>query len=152
MRNIGRWVIVAMLCLTGAVASAESAPSALATANKLFEAFNQHDPKAMAALVSENFELYYFSDGKAELSASGRADLEAQMVDYFTSQPTVRSVVEGSVDGPRFATFRERAISIHDGVETSASSLAVYEVVDGLILRVWYYPAEASRSVPVKDE
>ncbi len=149
MRTIGTWVIAMMFSLLSASATAESDPSALATAKKLLTAFNQHDPEAMAALVSEEFELYYFSNGKAELSASGRADLKSQMTDYFASHPTVRSVVEGSVDGPRFATFRERAISIRDGVESSASSLAVYEVESELILRVWYYPAEAPRSAPV---
>jgi len=148
MLKIGSWTMALALCLLSATAHADGEGSAMATAHRLLEAFNQHDPKAMAALVDENFELYYFSDGKAELSAKGRADLQAQMTDYFASHQTVRSVVEGQIDGPRFATFRERAISLRDGVERSASSLAVYEVVDGSILRVWYYPAEAPRSVP----
>ena len=149
------WTLLTALLVQFAVLAAPAIaanPSALATAKQLLNAFNQHDPGAMAELVSEDFELYYFSNGKAELSAQGRQQLQEQMVDYFASQPTVRSEIEGSIDGPRFASFRERAISVHDGVERSASSLAIYEVVDGLIRRVWYYPAEAPRELAVASE
>ena len=143
-----------LLCLTVTpLAMADDEGSALATAKQLLDAFNRHDPDAMAALVAGDFELFYVSDaGQAELGAKGPDDLRTQMTGYFASRPTVRSVIEGSVDGPRFASFRERAISIRDGMERSASSLAVYEVVDGKVLRVWYYPAEAPRSVPMDDE
>ncbi len=136
-----------ILILVAAVSTPAAAaePTAMHTATQLVDAFNERDPDAMAALVSPDFELYYVSQGKAELSAQGADDLRAQMVDYFASQPSVRSVLEASIDGPRFVSFRERAITIVDGVERSASSIAVYEVVDGLILRVWYYPAEAAR-------
>jgi hypothetical protein len=119
--------------------------NALATAKQLLDAFNRHDPAAMAALVDEKFELYYVSGGKSELSASGPQDLERQMVDYFRSRPTVRSEIEGSIDGERFVAFRERASSRHGAVERSQSSLAVYEVVEGKIVRAWYYPAEDPR-------
>ena len=43
--------------------------TALAAAEELFEAFNQHDPMAMANLVTSDFELYYVdAEGAAELS------------------------------------------------------------------------------------
>jgi hypothetical protein len=117
---------------------------AMATAERLVAAFNQHDPNAMAALLNPSFQLFNSNaEGDAELAASGPQDLKAQMVSYFASHPTVRSIIEERMDGPRFASFRERAISVHDGEQRSASSIAVYEVVDGKILRVWYYPAEA---------
>ena len=133
--------LLALLALTGP-GLGENRDGALATARKLLDAFNQHDPAAMAALVDENFELYYVSGGKSELSASGPEDLEKQMVEYFKSRPTVHSEIEGSIDGPRFVAFRERAGSVHGTVARSQSSLAVYEIVDGKILRTWYYPAE----------
>ena len=40
-----------------------------------------------------------------------------------------------------FVTTVERAYWVQDGVEVSQASLAVYEIRDGFIYRVWYYPA-----------
>jgi hypothetical protein len=138
-----------LLCVIPAGARAQEEPSALAVARRLVDAFNRHDPAGMAALVAEGFELYYVSEeGRSELATRGPSELASQMAEYFRSHPTVRSTIEGEVDGPRFASFRERAGSLHGEVERSASSLAVYEVVDGAIVRVWYYPAEAPRSGP----
>jgi len=141
-----------LACLVlGQIAIAGGEGSALKVARQLLDAFNRHDPVAMAALVADDFELYYVDDaGRAELGAKGPDDLRTQMTGYFAAHPAVRSEIEGSIDGPRFASFRERAISVGDGVERSASSLAVYEVVDGKVLRVWYYPAEAPRREPVE--
>lgn len=139
-----RWLMTTLfvaLALSGA-GIGQDRPTALATARQLLAAFNQHDPAAMAALVADDFELYYIAGGKSELSASGPADLERQMVEYFGSRPTVRSVIEGSIDGPRFVAFRERAGSGDGPLARSRSSLAVYEIVDGKVLRAWYYPAE----------
>ena len=136
--------LLAFLALPGAGIDPQPA-GALATARQLLDAFNQHDPAAMAALVDEEFELYYVSDGKSELSASGAQDLERQMADYFRSRPTVRSEIEASIDGPRFVAFRERASSRHGEVERGQSSIAVYEVVEGKIRRAWYFPAEEPR-------
>lgn len=152
MRQFFGWICALAIIGYGWAMPAIASESALANATRLIEAFNQHDPDAMATLVANDFELYYFSDGKSELSASGREDLRKQMADYFVANPSVRSVIEGSIDGPRFTSFRERAITIKNNVESSASSLAVYEVADGLILRVWYYPAEAARDVSKKPE
>ncbi len=144
--------VVLLLGLVGCTGTAPAEPvapldasGALGTARQLLDAFNAHDPEAMAALVDESFELYYITDGRSELSAGGREDLRTQMTEYFSSRPTVHSVIEGSIDGPRFVAFRERAGSRTETGERSASSLAVYEIVNDKVLRAWYYPAEASR-------
>jgi hypothetical protein len=110
--------------------------SALDVAEALVGAFNQHDPEAMAALVSADFELYYIDDeGIAGLTIRGPEELVAEMSAYFSSRPSVRSTIADAIDGPVFVSFREQIIG-------GQSSIAVYEVRDGLIKRVWYFPAE----------
>lgn len=124
----------------GAAASAAPAAdvTALAAAHALIAAFNRHDPAAMAALVTPDFELYYVDDtGQAELSVQGRDALAAEMEGYFAQRPQVRSEVSGAIDGPAFVSFREQIVG-------GASSIAVYEVREGLVRRAWYYPAEES--------
>ena len=110
--------------------------SAMKAAHALVEAFNEHDAAAMAALVSEDFELYYVDDkGASELAVTGPEQLQQSMTGYFKHQPKVRSEVVASVDGPVYVSFREQIVG-------GQSSLAVYEVRDEKIKRVWYFPAE----------
>jgi len=119
-----------------AAGAKEAELSALTAAQTLMDAFNQHDPDAMAALVTSDFELYYFDDeGVASLSTRGAEQLRADMVSYFASRPAVRSTIVDVIEGPVFVSFREQIVG-------GQSSLAVYEVRQGLIRRVWYYPAE----------
>ncbi len=110
--------------------------SALSVAQALVDAFNDHNPEAMAVLVSPDFELYYFDDdGVARLAIHGPEQLAAEMTAYFSNHPSVQSTIADAVDGPVYTSFREQIVG-------GQSSLAVYEVREGLIIRVWYYPAE----------
>lgn len=123
-----------LLCLLFAAPALAAEP--LEVAEALVGAFNRHDPAAMAALVAPDFELYYVDDaGKAALALSGPESLKKEMTGYFAALPEVRSKIVDSVGGERFVAFREQIVG-------GASSLAVYEVREGLIRRVWYYPAE----------
>ena len=129
-------VVVGLLWLNSANAQEPQAPRALSVAEALVDAFNQHDPAAMAALVSSDFELYYVDDqGVAGLALTGPDQLAAEMTGYFASRPSVQSVIADAIDGPVYTSFREQIVG-------GQSSLAVYEVRDGLIKRVWYFPKE----------
>ena len=134
------WALaVACFLLATTLASEERAPrTALETAKKLHAAFNQHDAAAMALLVANDFELYYVDNaGAAALAVRGPEQLRKEMSGYFTHNPDVKSEMVDVVDGPAFVAFREQVVG-------GSSSLAVYEVRDGLVKRVWYYPAEES--------
>lgn len=102
----------------------------------LFAAFNAHAPDSMAAWVTDDFQLYYVDDaGIATLAVQGPEALRAEMRSYFEARPEVQSRISGVVEGDRFVALREQIVG-------GASSLAVYEVADGRVRRVWYYPAE----------
>ena len=136
MRVAASSVLVLLQVVSGGAVAQEAEPTSLAAAQALMDAFNEHDAEAMAALVTSDFELYYFGeDGVASLSTQGPEQLRADMVSYFARRPSVRSTIVGAIDGPVFVSFREQIVG-------GQSSLAVYEVRDGLIRRVWYYPAE----------
>lgn len=125
-----------------ASAASREAGGAMEPVHRLFEAFNRHDARAMAALVTDDFELYYVSGGETTLGAHGPDQLEEQMRAYFESLPTVHSEIVGGVEGPRFASFRERVRWSTQTENRSQASLAVYETVDGKIARVWYFDVD----------
>ncbi|MEM6701961.1 MAG: nuclear transport factor 2 family protein [Acidobacteriota bacterium] len=131
-----RQVVRLLLIAFSTFPAAAEVPKALEVAQQLVEAFNRHDPEAMAALVANDFELYYVGDdGKASLALTGPEALEKEMTGYFEAVPNVESKITDQVRGEAFVSFREQIVG-------GASSLAVYEVREGKIRRVWYYPAE----------
>lgn len=132
----GRAVLLVLLLGSTSAMAVAAESSALEVAERLVDAFNRHDPSAMAELVADDFELYYVDDqGQAALAITGPEALEREMTAYFAANPEVASEIRGRVDGPVYVSFREQIVG-------GASSLAVYEVRDGEIQRVWYYPAE----------
>ena len=64
------------------------------------------------------------------------------MEDYFASVPEPRAEIDGMVVSGNFVSVREVAYWLTVEGEVAQASLAIYEVRDGLIYRVWYYPVE----------
>ena len=68
-----RMTVLLLLLCSGCATQRPRLPDPLAA---LFEAFNRHDPAAMAALVHPQFEYLLIDAGKANLEATGPAALE----------------------------------------------------------------------------
>ena len=113
------------------------------------DAFNRHETDAVAAFCAENFKWYSVEGDKTSTDAESRAQLRDWLAGYFKSLPTVRSdflAVEQS--GP-FLTVRERASwDNQEGRRVSQQAIGIYEIRDGLIKRVWYYPPASDTSPP----
>lgn len=104
-------------------------------------AFNRHDIDAMLALAHMEIEWLSIDGSKAAVETSGKEALRTSMASYFGSNPTTKSVLEAVMaDGP-FIVARERAEWMSKDGPRAQRSVAVYELRDGLIRRVWYYPA-----------
>lgn len=142
--------VLAALALIGCGTGEESArPNAAETSPALeavhehMAAFNRHDVEGMVARVARDFVWLSVSGDEVTVEARGRETLAEGMRSYFASLPTVRSEVEENMVSGRFVVVRERATWTSDsGEERTQASLGVYEIDDGLIQRVWYYPAE----------
>lgn len=104
-------------------------------------AFNSHDVPGMLEFVQDSIQWYSVQAGAITVEAIGKAALEDGMESYFTALPSAHSEllsVEGL--GP-FVTTRELASWEADGEPQAQASVGVYEVRDGLVLRVWYFPS-----------
>lgn len=137
--------IVAGLLLSvglGAPSIASDPPrSSEAIVRAYTEAFNHHDVDAMLALAHAEIEWLSIAGSKAAVETSGKEALRTSMASYFGGNPTSKSVIEAVMaDGP-FIVVRERAEWTSKDGPRAQRSVAVYELRDGLIRRVWYYPA-----------
>lgn len=126
-------------------ASIAPQPGALAVVEAQLQAFNRHDVAALAAGVAPDFVWLSVSGDSVAVEVRGRAEFERGMAAYFAELPDVRSTIEDAVVNGRFVAFRERVRWSGKDGERSQSALAVYEVEDGLIRRVWYYPLASDR-------
>ena len=116
-----------------------SSPEAVVRAN--FEAFNRQDIDALVGTVSEDFIWYNIENDKMLIEASGRESLPMGLQDYLKALPTARSVAETMTASGPYVSVRERASwTTRTGEKKSQVAITVYEVRNGLIKRVWYYP------------
>ena len=105
-------------------------------------AYNDRDVEAMAELMHPDIQWLSVNGDKVDVFANGKADLVAQMTDYVSSPAaTTSSLGDIVTDGPYLAVQETARWPRSDGSMGEQSALAVYEVSDGLIRRVWYYPA-----------
>ena len=109
---------------------------------KLIAAFNAHDVDAMVAMVDPKVQWLSLNGSKIAVEADGSEALAKGMGGYFKALPSARSTVESIMVSGSFVAVRERAHWSAKGEDRSQAALAVYQVRDGKILRVWYYPAE----------
>jgi hypothetical protein len=106
------------------------------------DAFNRHEAGAVAAFCADHFKWFSVDGDKASVDADGRAKLEEWLVGYFKSFPMVRSEFLSVEQTGAFLTVRERvAWDNKEGKRTSQQAIGIYEIRDGLIQRVWYYPS-----------
>lgn len=151
-RCIARAAMSATLFLAlGACARTRAASSGLAISGsetvaelavlRYVEAFNRHDVAAMIAQVEPNIRWHSLTGDSLVTEAAGQVALERELTSYFRSFPTVRSMLGVlSSNGP-YVAGRELVQWEQNGTRKSQASLSVYEIRDGRVRRVWYYPA-----------
>ena len=115
----------------------------VATVTSYVDAYNAKDIEAMQALMHPEIQWIAMEGGQSEVVADGRDALVEQMTGYFASPAIPRSTFGDVIENGRFLVMRETAHWIDStGEDRRQSSLAVYEMEDGLIRRVWYYAAQ----------
>ena len=110
---------------------------------KFYAAYNAHDVEAMLACVEENIKWFSLAGDSIVIETSNREALREAMTSYFKSPSSPRSEVEAAMRSGSYLAVRERAFWKNKaGVEKSQFALALFEVRNEKIVRVWYLPAE----------
>ena len=111
--------------------------------NTFVDVFSQHDLKGMLALTHAEIDWLTIDGSNVLVETHGQEALAASMGRYFESCPTCKSTVEVSSVNGNFVSAIETAHWLSKGKERAQASLSVYEILDGKVRRVWYYPAVA---------
>lgn len=112
------------------------------TLRAYLDAGNRLDADAVVALCAENFTWYNVDGDQVAPEVQGRAQLREWLAGYYRDLPSARSEILSLEQTGPILTVRERASwENKEGKRLSQQAIGVYEIRDGLIQRVWYYPS-----------
>ena len=134
-------LLVSLFLLLCVNATAQTPSSEIEVVYKLTDAFNAHNVDDMLKWVHDDVKWFFIQDDKLEMSTSGKDELRTAMFGYFDGIPSARSeVLDELINGP-FIVLKEQASWETSTGRKSQTAIGIYEVTDGKVKRVWYYPA-----------
>jgi len=105
-------------------------------------AYNERKIETMLSMAADDIQWLNVAGDKITVETKGKEQLRASLTAYFKSTPGARSELEWVQAGGSRVCAMEKAFWRGKSGEKSQRSLSVYEFRDGLIARVYYYPAE----------
>ena len=106
------------------------------------DAFNAGDLEVMSALQHPDIEWFGIDGADMRLEIAGREALAEMLDAYRSNNPTVVGMTrDWSQNGPYVSVIETASWTTEDGTKRAQSALSVYELQDGLIRRVWYFPS-----------
>lgn len=136
--------LLVSLVVPGCYARRSSIPqlhsSAAQVVRTYIAAYNRHDVPAIVAMLDSSFTWFSVEGDSIRVETRGVTALERSLREYLARLPSARSEIDGlTVLGP-WVTVNERATRQGANGARRQSSTSVYEVANGKIRRVWYYP------------
>jgi hypothetical protein len=98
------------------------------------DAYNSQDINAFMECYAPDVEV--FTQGVSEPSYRDHADMRETYKKYFEANPNLHAALIHRIVQGRFVIDHERVTGRADGRDLRA--VAIYEVIDGLIRRVWF--------------
>lgn len=134
-----RIFLASLLALAAAGARAQSPAEVV---ERYLDAYNDHDVDAMLEFVHPDIQWLSIDGDRVRIETDGTEALAQAMRGYFEAVPSTRSSIETMMVSGNRVSVRERAHWKSSGQARSQTALSVYELVEGRIRRVWYFPAE----------
>lgn len=134
--------IVAGAVAWGMVSLEPKPPSPERIVEQFVGAYNARDVGRMLALATEDVEWMNVSPAGTSVETRGHIALRDTTESYFRSCPSCQASVEQVRRAGSRVTAVEQAMWGTGAGARSQRSLSVYEFRDGLISRVYYFPAD----------
>ena len=109
-------------------------------------AFNRHDLDSLLVLADTAISWLDVVGDSVQIQAHGHEGLRVGLASYFQARPTSRSSLESVRAVGQWVSAWDRVLPDSAKGASAEVALTVYEVRDGKVRRVWYYPA--TRLVP----
>lgn len=119
-----------LLCLS---ASTLFAQEPVEVVQAQLDAYNNQDVNAFAAVFAEDAKLY-MNLGDTDPTMTGREEIKRRYGAMFAANPENKSTLIGRMTQGNFVFDHERIT----GRDKPITIMAVYEVVDGRIIRCWF--------------
>ena len=104
-------------------------------------AYNDHDVARMLASCAPDVRWMSVSADKLTVETSGTEKLAEAVREYFRGLPSSRSELRSVIVSGNFVMASEQAMWESGGQTRTQCSASVYEVREGKIQSVWYFPA-----------
>jgi ketosteroid isomerase-like protein len=110
------------------------------TVENFVEAFNRHDIDAMLELTTDDLRWMSLANEQLSIEASNQRELREAMASYFASTPSARAEIRSITESGPFVHTVEEALWSSHGAKKNQCSMAVYEILEGNVHNVWYFP------------
>ncbi|NNE69861.1 MAG: SnoaL-like domain-containing protein [Rhodothermales bacterium] len=129
-------LVVATGCAGTQALTVESGPEDVI--ETMVEAYAARDLDAMMAVFDPNIEWMSVEGDDITMVATGRPPLRSMMAENLAAYPDASWRVESMHRVGAYVTTTEHAT--WDGGQSSLRNAVVYEVRDGLVKRIWFFP------------
>lgn len=142
-----RSVISGLACLVlASCATTPASPPNRLLVEAYTAAFNMRDLPAMAAMMHPDIQWITVAGGNSSVTTDGKIKMVNEMGDYFGGSTRVTSTVNGwGINGAFVSAVETAAWTSNAGMEKLQRSNVVYQIDNGLIRRVWYFPEQPAQ-------
>ena len=106
-------------------------------------AYNSGDVEAMGRLMHNDIQWLMAKDNKIDIVTQGKSAMMSGLRSYFESPVKVTSTLSGWGENGHYVSVVETASwATKSGDRLTQSSNVIYQIENGLIRRVWYFPEQ----------
>lgn len=142
-------ILTGLACLS--LISCVTAPMPASSPNRaLIEAytaaFNMQNVSTMATMMHPDIQWITVTAGSSSVTTDGKTKMVAEMGDYFGGSTKITSTLSGwGINGAFVSAIETASWTSTSGAKKAQSSNVIYQIDDGLIRRVWYFPEQPAQ-------